>query len=71
MNGRQLADAARVKRPGLKVLFVTGYAEKAVLGDGHLGPGMAVLSKPFQIETVAASIRSMLIPIGDSLRAPN
>ncbi len=36
MNGRQVADAARARRPGLKVLFITGYAENAVVSHGHL-----------------------------------
>jgi len=40
MNGRQLADQARETRPGLKVLFITGYAENAVISDGFLQPGM-------------------------------
>jgi CheY-like chemotaxis protein len=39
MNGRQMADIARVSRPDLKVLFITGYAENAVVGNGHLEPG--------------------------------
>jgi CheY-like chemotaxis protein len=39
MNGRQMADIARVSRPDLKVLFITGYAENAVVGSGHLEPG--------------------------------
>ena len=60
MNGRQMADAARVPRPGLKVLFITGYAENSVLGNGHLAPGMAVLTKPFAVETMAARIREMI-----------
>ena len=60
MNGRQMADAARVSRPDLRVLFITGYAENAVLGNGHLAPGMAVLTKPFAIESMAARIRSMI-----------
>ncbi|TXN21131.1 PAS domain-containing hybrid sensor histidine kinase/response regulator [Methylobacterium sp. WL9] len=60
MNGRQMADAARVSRPDLKVLFVTGYAENALLSNGHLVPGMAVLTKPFPIEIMAARIRSMI-----------
>jgi DNA-binding LytR/AlgR family response regulator len=38
MNGRQMADIARVSRPDLKVLFITGYAENAVVGNGHLEP---------------------------------
>ncbi len=63
MNGRQMADAGRVKRPDLKVLFITGYAENAVVGNGHLAPGMAVLTKPFAIEEVAARIRSLMRPI--------
>jgi PAS domain S-box-containing protein len=53
MNGRQVADAARALRPGLKVLFITGYAENAVLGHGHLDPGMHVLTKPFAMEVLA------------------
>ncbi len=60
MNGRQMADAARVSRPDLKVLFITGYAENAIIGNGKLKPGMAVLTKPFAIETMAARIRSMI-----------
>ncbi|UYW24779.1 PAS domain S-box protein [Methylorubrum extorquens] len=60
MNGRQMADAARVGRPELKVLFITGYAENAAVGNGHLAPGMAVVTKPFPIETMAARIRSMI-----------
>ncbi len=60
MNGRQLADAARDMRPGLKVLFITGYAENAVVGNGHLPPGMAVLVKPFAMPALAAKIRDIL-----------
>ena len=62
MNGRQLADAARVARPDLKVLFITGYAETALSGEGKLGPGMALLTKPFPVETLAARIRGMIGP---------
>jgi PAS domain S-box-containing protein len=60
MNGRQLADAGRVLRPRLKVLFITGYAENAVLGDGYLPDEMAVLTKPFSLEGLALRIRGML-----------
>ncbi|MFH6785301.1 MULTISPECIES: hybrid sensor histidine kinase/response regulator [Methylobacterium] len=60
MNGRQMADAARVRRPGLKVLFITGYAETAALGTGQLEPGTAILTKPFVVEVLAARIREML-----------
>jgi DNA-binding LytR/AlgR family response regulator len=57
MNGPQVADAGRVARPGLKVLFITGYAENAVLGNGHLDPGMQVLIKPFAMEALASRIK--------------
>nr|WP_245524119.1 CHASE domain-containing protein [Methylobacterium nonmethylotrophicum] len=61
MNGRQLADAARVGRPGLKVLFITGYAETALLGNGQLEPGMAVMTKPFAVDALASRIREMIV----------
>jgi CheY-like chemotaxis protein len=60
MNGRQVADAGRALRPHLKVLFITGYAENAVLGNGHLEPGMQVITKPFAIEALANKIRAMI-----------
>ncbi|WP_200845192.1 PAS domain S-box protein [Roseomonas sp. 18066] len=60
MNGRQMADAARVSRPHLKVLFITGYAENAVVGDGHLEPGMHVMTKPFAMEALASRIRELI-----------
>ena len=60
LNGRQVADAGRLARPGLKVLFITGYAENAVLGHGHLDPGMHVLTKPFAIETLASRIKDLI-----------
>jgi signal transduction histidine kinase len=60
LNGRQLADAARVTRPGLKVLFITGYAENAIIGNGQLAPGMRVLTKPFVMTTLAERIAEMI-----------
>lgn len=60
MNGRQMADAGRLSRSDLKVLFITGYAENAVLNNGFLEPGMAVLTKPFSIEAIADRIQSMI-----------
>jgi PAS domain S-box-containing protein len=59
-NGRQVAEAARVLRPDLKVLFMTGYAENAVLGNGHLDPGMHVLTKPFSLEVLASLVRLLV-----------
>ncbi len=60
MNGRQVADAARVIRPGLKVLFVTGFAENAAVGNGHLEAGMAVITKPFAVTQLATKICEMI-----------
>ena len=60
LNGRQVADAGRAVRPDLKVLFITGYAENAVLGHGHLDPGMHVLTKPFAMEALANRIRDLI-----------
>jgi PAS domain S-box-containing protein len=60
MNGRQLADAGRALRGDLKVLFITGYAENAAIGHGHLEPGMHVLTKPFAMDTLASRIREMI-----------
>ncbi len=60
MNGRQLADAARSLRADLKVLFITGYAENAVINHGHLEPGMQIMTKPFQMDALGTRIRTML-----------
>ena len=60
MNGRQVADAARTSRPGLKVLFITGFAENAAVGNGHLDPGMEVITKPFGMAELANKIGGMI-----------
>ena len=60
LNGRQLADAAREARPGLKVLFITGYAHNAAVGNGVLEPGIEMLTKPFAMDALADKIRSMI-----------
>ncbi len=60
MNGRQVADAARASRPDLKVLFVTGFAENAAVGNGHLDVGMEVMTKPFAIAQLANKISQMI-----------
>ncbi|CAN5321858.1 response regulator [soil metagenome] len=60
LNGRQIADAARVSRPGLKVLFITGYAENAAVGNGLLDTGMEVITKPFNVVALGNKIREML-----------
>jgi signal transduction histidine kinase len=60
LNGRQVADAARALKPELKVLFITGYAENAVLNHGHIEHGMEVLTKPFAVGDLAGRVDRML-----------
>ena len=60
LNGRQVADAARAARPGLKVLFITGYAESAVIEGGRLEAGMELVTKPFTMEGLGERIKAML-----------
>jgi PAS domain S-box-containing protein len=59
INGRQMADAARMVRPGLRILFMTGYAEN-VIGDGKSEPGIQLLAKPFAIDTLTARISAII-----------
>jgi len=60
MNGRQLADQAREMRPGLKVLFITGYAESVAIADGFLQPGMEMITKPFDLGNLSRRVRTMV-----------
>ncbi|MGB8920436.1 MAG: PAS domain S-box protein [Pseudomonas sp.] len=60
MNGRQLAEIARQHRPGLKVLFMTGYAQKATERQGFLEDGMDMVAKPFSLDVLANKIRTMI-----------
>jgi PAS domain S-box-containing protein len=60
LNGRQLAEIVRQQRPGLKVLFITGYAEKAAERHGFLAEGMDMITKPFSIERLGSKIRDMI-----------
>ncbi len=60
MNGRQLADQAREMRPGLKILFITGYAESAAIADGFLQPGMEMITKPFDLGNLSRRVRTMV-----------
>jgi signal transduction histidine kinase/CheY-like chemotaxis protein len=61
MNGRQLADAVRHRRPTLKVLFITGYAESAAaIGSGQMEDGMEILTKPFAVDALAAKVHTMI-----------
>ena len=60
VNGRKLADEARRRRPGLKVLYTTGYTRNAVVHNGALDPGVHLICKPFSLEELSARVREAL-----------
>lgn len=60
MNGRQLSEAAAKLRPGLKVLFTSGYTENAIVHQGRLDRGVQLLSKPYRREELTAKIRKVM-----------
>ena len=60
MNGRQLADKAVRHRPGLRVLYMTGYARNAIIRQGRLDRGINMISKPFSFEELASKVRQVL-----------
>jgi signal transduction histidine kinase/DNA-binding response OmpR family regulator len=60
MNGRQLADEAQRRYPGLRVLFTTGYARNAIVHHGRLDPGLELIVKPYTFAALAEKIRSAL-----------
>jgi PAS domain S-box-containing protein len=60
MNGRQLAEQAKNRRPDLKVLFTTGYSRNAIVHHGRLDPGVAMIQKPITQDALAARIRDLL-----------
>jgi PAS domain S-box-containing protein len=66
MNGRQLSEEARKRRPDLKVLFTTGYARNAIVHDGRLDPGVDLITKPFSQAALAEKLRDIL----DAKREP-
>jgi CheY-like chemotaxis protein len=66
MNGRQLVEEARKKRPDLKVLFTTGYARNAIVHDGRLDPGVELITKPFSQAALAGKLRDII----DAARTP-
>ena len=60
LNGRQMADAARNVRPGLKVLFMTGYVETVAIGENCMEPGMHLITKPFSLDVLTARVAAIL-----------
>ncbi len=60
VNGRQLADQAARRRPGLKVLFMTGYAPNAIVDHGRMDEQAPLIGKPFSFDELAAKVRETL-----------
>jgi CheY-like chemotaxis protein len=60
MNGRELADEAKRRRPALKVLFTSGYARNAIVHDGRLAPGLELLPKPYSFAALGTRVRRIL-----------
>jgi FixJ family two-component response regulator len=60
LNGRQLADELQKLKPGLKVLFTSGYTENAIIHHGRLDTGVLLLAKPYRKSEMAAMIRTAL-----------
>jgi CheY-like chemotaxis protein len=60
INGRQLAEQATQIRPGVKVLFTTGYTRNAVVHNGVLDPGVRLLTKPYSLEQLSQNVRDAL-----------
>jgi len=60
VNGRKLAEMARTSRPALKVLFVSGYSEDAIVRGDLIEAGMDMLTKPFALDTLGAKVYAMI-----------
>lgn len=60
INGRELANAARTIKPGLRILFTSGYTENAIVHNGRLDPDVHLLSKPYHLKELAAKVRLVL-----------
>ena len=60
LDGRQLAERARIARPGLKVLLLTGYADNTACGNARLEPGTALITKPFELAAIARAVRGLI-----------
>jgi CheY-like chemotaxis protein len=60
LNGRKLAEEARLRRPDLKILYMTGYSRNAIMHQGRLDTGVDLLQKPITSEQLAAAVRKAL-----------
>ena len=69
INGRQLADEAKRRRPSLRVLFTSGYTENAIVHHGRLDPGVLLLAKPYRKSDLARMVRIALTRDADEEQA--
>jgi DNA-binding LytR/AlgR family response regulator len=60
LSGRQVADAARGIESKLNILFITGFAENAAIGNGHLEAGMSIITKPFVNAALVNTVRQII-----------
>jgi CheY-like chemotaxis protein len=60
INGRELADQAKASQPNIKILFMTGYSQDAIVHQGRLDPGIELIEKPFRRDALAARVRAVL-----------
>jgi CheY-like chemotaxis protein len=65
MNGRTLGDAAQQHRPGLKILYMTGYSRNAIVHQGRLDPGVSLIQKPFSESALASRVHGILSARGN------
>jgi signal transduction histidine kinase len=71
MSGRELADQLKARRPGLRVLFMSGYTDDAVIRHGMLEPGLAYIEKPFRPPALLRKVREVLqTPSGSREETP-
>jgi two-component system cell cycle sensor histidine kinase/response regulator CckA len=60
MNGSQMADEIAAMRPGISVLFMSGYTDAAIIRDGNFGQTTSFLQKPFSPTVLGRKVREML-----------
>jgi two-component system, NtrC family, sensor kinase len=58
MNGRQLADEMKLRQPGIKILYMSGYSRDAIVRQGRLGSGVELMQKPLTRDVLAERIRA-------------
>jgi len=69
-NGRQVADFAREKLPGIRVILMTGYAEQAAMNPNFLGAQMELLVKPFDAQALVSKVRAVMATMPPAVPAP-